>query len=526
MRAGDKASAMQNVSGSVALRPDSISLWSGHFLYVLCLLAAALAAPSYIWDPSHAQFFFLIGTLATWRYSWAAVNWIRFLIYTRMRFPRWRQEMEAMGEEGMPSHVYLLVTSFRIGTETTRRVYESVMREAIHYNRPCTIVVSIVERADEILIKRLFESLTPPEHIKLSVVRIGGTGKRDALACGFRAISMNRPAPDAVVAVIDGDSMLAPGTIAQCVPLFKYMPGLGALTTDELCEVEGRWIFREWYNMRFAQRHVFMSSVSMSRRVLTLTGRMSMMRADIVTQPEFIRQVELDWVDHWRLGRFKFLTGDDKSSWFYILRHGYPMLYVPDVKVVTIETPPDPSFVNSSVVLMRRWFGNMLRTNSRAIRLGIRPMGFFPWISIIDQRISMWTSLTGPIMAILATFFITPLAIFYYLLWIAFTRYIITISLLAARSYVTAWYPLLMYYNQLVGSIIKTFVLFRLDKQKWTRQNTTLSSNRSSFSERLVAFGSAYMHMVSITLFITVLAVVTNVISMPDIDFWYFKLRG
>lgn len=517
---------MTTIENTAPLRPSAFSLYGGHFLYILCLLAAFLSAPAYIWDSNHNEFFFLVGTLAVWRYSWALINWIRFLWYKHIRFPTWRRACEEMGEAGMPGHIYLLVTSFRIGTETTRRVYDSVMREALYYNRPCTIIVSIVEKADESLIKRMFEKLNPPDHVKLSVVRIGGTGKRDALACGFRAICMNRPAPEDIVAVIDGDSMLPHGMIAKCVPLFKLHPDLGALTTDETCEVEGKWIFREWYNMRFAQRHVFMSSVSMSRRVLTLTGRMSMMRANIVTDPEFIRQVELDWVDHWRLGRFKFLTGDDKSSWYYILRHGYPMLYVPDVQIITIETPPDPSFITSSIVLMRRWFGNMLRTNSRAIRLGVKPMGFFPWISIIDQRISMWTALTGPVLALLATFFVTPLALFYYLLWIAFTRYVITLSLLAARPYVTAWYPLLMYYNQLVGSIVKTFVLFRLDKQKWTRQNTVLSSNRSSLSERLVAMGSAYMHIASITLFVTILAWMTNVIETPDMEYWFYKLRG
>ncbi|MBY0354621.1 MAG: glycosyltransferase family 2 protein [Rickettsiales bacterium] len=517
---------MQPQTGYAPLRPETSTLIVGHVFFVLCLSAACLAAPPYIFDPTHKEFFFLVGSLAVWRYSWALVNWLRFLYYTHVRFPAWRRQVEDMGDDGMPPHIYLLVTSFRIGTETTRRVYESVMREADFYQRPCTIVVSIVEKADEVLIKRMFEHLALPDHVKLSIVRIGGTGKRDALACGFRAISMNRPAAGSVVAVIDGDSMLPEGILAKCAPLFTLMPDLGALTTDETCEVEGRWIFREWYNMRFAQRHVFMSSVSMSRRVLTLTGRMSMMRADIVCNPQFIQQVEQDWVDHWRLGRFKFLTGDDKSSWFHILRHGYPMLYVPDVQVVTIETPPDPSFINSSIVLMRRWFGNMLRTNSRAIRLGVRPMGWFPWISIIDQRISMWTALTGPVLAILGTIFVTPLAIFYYILWIAFTRYVITLSLLAARPYVSPWYPLLMYYNQMMGSIIKTFVLFRLDKQKWTRQNTTLSSNRSSFSERMVAFGSAYMHVVSIMLFVTVLAMVTKVISMPDVQFWYLKLKG
>ncbi len=500
--------------------------WLGHVLYITVWTLFALALPKVIWDPEAAQFLFIIGFIAIWRYSWGALNWVRHHIYTKSVFPRWRKHAESLGEVGMPSHVYLLVTSFRIGTETTRRVYQSAFREAIHYGRPVTIVVSVVERADQTFIKQMFMQMQPPESVKLVFVRIAGTGKRDALACGFRAISKQQPPRDAVVAVIDGDSMLNEGLIAKCVPFFTSMPNLGALTTDEVCEVDGRWVFKEWYNLRFAQRHIFMSSVSISRRVLTLTGRMSMFRADIICDPDFVRAVELDWVDHWRLGRFKFLTGDDKSSWYYLLKKGYPMIYVPDVQVVTIETPPDPSFFKSSVVLMRRWFGNMLRTNARAIALGPGPMNWFPWISIMDQRISMWTSLTGFVAAILATFALDPFAFIYYLLWIGLTRYVLTLSLLAARPKVSAFYPFLLYYNQIVGSFIKTVVLFRLDKQKWTRQKTTLRVTRTGMMERMVAFSSAYMHLFAFGLLVAALSTLANIIRAPELGFWYHMLKG
>lgn len=503
-----------------------MTILQGHILYILALTAAAFALPPVVWDPSANEFMFIVGGIAIWRYCWGLLNWIRFHIYQKLVFPRWRAQLDAMGEDAMPPHIYLLVTSFRIGTETTRRVYDSVMREAIHYNRPATIICSIVERSDEILIKQLFDALNPPAHLKLILVRIAGTGKRDALAFGFRAISKQNPPEGAVAAVIDGDSMLPQGTLARCAGLFVLQPDLGALTTDEICEVEGNWIFRKWYNMRFAQRHIFMASVSLSRRVLTLTGRMSMFRADLLTRPEFIERVEMDWIDHWRLGRFKFLTGDDKSSWYDMIKGGHPMIYVPDVKVVTIETPPDPSFLKSSIVLMRRWFGNMLRTNARAIALGPRPMGWFTWISIIDQRVSMWTSLTGLVAALLLSISVLPEAMIYYLWWIAFTRYVITLSLLAGRPSVDAFYPFLLYYNQIVGSFVKTVVLFRLDKQKWTRQNTVLKRQNFSASERLAAYSSTYMHVFSFTLFVAVLATLSNIIHMPDITFWQHILWG
>lgn len=498
----------------------------GHGLYVLALVAFGMALPPVVWDSYSHSFMFVIGGLAVWRYSWGLLNWIRYHIFNYIVFPRWRRAANAVAEEELPDMVYLLVTSFRIGAETTRRVYESVFVEAVSYGRPVAIVASIVERADEGIIRQLFDRFVDSPLVTLTFVRIAGTGKRDALACGFRAISKMNPPAGSVAAVVDGDSLLTEGSLRKTVPLFVSMPDIAALTTDETCEVEGRQIFREWYNMRFAQRHIYMGSVSLSRRVLTLTGRMSMFRAEILCRPDFIQQVELDWIDHWRLGRFKFLTGDDKSSWFYLARHGYQMIYVPDVTVLTIETPPHDSFVQSSVVLMRRWFGNMLRTNSRAIALGPSKLALFPWVTVIDQRLSMWTSLTGLFMAVLTTFAVTPFSMLYYIWWMMFTRYVITLSLLAGRKTVSAWYPFLLYYNQIVGSLIKTTVLFRLDKQKWTRQNTVLQLNRTSMRERMMHFSSLYMHAFALVVFVGLLATLSGIINVPDMAFWKYIIIG
>ncbi len=498
----------------------------GHAAYLLALVAFTVSLPSSLWDPESRNFILIIGYIALWRYSWWGINLVRFLIYEKRVFPRWRAIINQRQSELMPSHVYLLVTSFRIDTQTTRLVYDSCLREAVNFNSkhhiPVSIVASIVEKSDEVLIKKLFALHRPSPTVKLIFTRIGGTGKRDALAYGFRAISKTCPPGDAVAAVIDGDSMLEPDLIEKCVPLFKLHPDLGALTTDEICRVEGNWKFRDWYSMRFAQRHIYMSSVSLSKRVLTLTGRMSMFRTDIVCDPAFIERVELDWIDHWRLKRFKFLTGDDKSSWFHILSRGYAMLYVPDVKVMTIETPPDPSFFRSSVMLMRRWFGNMLRTNDRAIKLGPKIMGWFPWISIIDQRLSMWTALTGLTVTLLAWLAGIEYALVFYLYWMMLTRYLLVLTFLFSRPTVSATYPFFLYYNQIVGSFIKTYVLFRLDKQRWTRQNTALSLGRGVWAQRLVSFSSFYMHAFAYAVFILGLAFITDILSPPNLHYWMF----
>ena len=226
-----------------------MDLLTGHLLYLLAMTAYAFAVPELLWNPDTKRFIFIIGILAIWRYGWAILNWVRFLIFKHKVFPKWRKKVDDAGEGALPSHNYFLVTSFRIGSETTRRVYDSVVAEAINCGIPTTIVVSLVERADQGLVKKIFENHSPPEHVKLVFVRIAGTGKRDALAVGFRAISRRCPPEDSVVSVIDGDSMLPLGMVRKCAPFFKTMPNLGALTTEEVCEVEGKWLFRDWYNI-------------------------------------------------------------------------------------------------------------------------------------------------------------------------------------------------------------------------------------------------------------------------------------
>jgi glycosyltransferase Alg8 len=147
-------------------------------------------------------------------------------------------------------------------------------------------------------------------------------------------------------------------------------------------------------------------------------------------------------------------------------------------------------------------------------------MGWFTWIAVIDQRISMWTALTGPVVSILATFFITPFALVYYLLWVMITRYVVTLSLLASRKRVSAFYPFLLYYNQVMGSVIKTIVLFRLDKQRWTRQNTTLNMDRQRWAELKLQLSAASMNALAYACFLLALASVAGIVRVPNFSLW------
>ncbi|CCM78532.1 glycosyltransferase [Rhizobium mesoamericanum] len=492
-----------------------------HLAYIALILGMASVTPIDSLASAHSGALFGLGFLAVWRYGWGLTHFVRSNIYRSIVFPKMRAEAENAMRESADilgdQHVFLLVTSFRIDGDTTAAVYRAAFEAAKRAQGGATVVASIVEMGDQRLVKLLYRLICGDDsNVQLVITRIAGTGKRDALAYAFRAISRQEPEADDVVAVIDGDSIVPPDFVSKCVGFFRADSSVGALTTDEVSRVHGKAKFHIWYSLRFAQRHILMSSNGLSRKVLTLTGRMSMFRASIICNPDFVKQVESDYVDHWRFGRLKFLTGDDKSSWFWLLRNRYKMLYIPDVVVATVEEPPSKHFLPAATQLMVRWFGNMLRTNSRALALGSSKTGLFTWWTIFDQRVSMWTSLAGLAMVVLVGLFETPFAFLIYVLWVLVTRYLLTLMLFNSRRRVSALYPFFIYFNQIYGSIIKTYIFFHLNKQKWTRQKTTLVDSRTRFENRVREASSTLTHVIAIMIFVTIVALVLGQLAIPD----------
>jgi mannuronan synthase len=411
--------------------------------------------------------------------------------------------------------VFFIVTSYRITPETTTHVYRSAIAEAVRYGAPATIVASVVEIADQRLIKALFRQMRPPDHVRLMFVRLPGLGKRVGLGVALRAVARTIPRPDAAVVILDGDALVRPGTLTRCLPLFHAQPGIDGITTDQDALVQGGPWITAWFRWRFAQRHMHMSSLGLSRRLLNMTGRMSLFRIEVATDPSFIQMVEDDHLDHWRLGRFRLLTGEDKSTWLWLLERGRGMLYVPDVRTVTLESPPAPGFFRPTSMLMLRWFGNMLRASGPAIALGPRTVGPFAWWCLIDQRLSMWTPLIGPTVAILFALAYSPVFLYTYLLWIGTTRLLLSLAMLTQRERISGLYPMIFYYNQLYGAVVKSYVLFRLDRQRWTRQNIALERGLGVWQARLHAWGSAYLHGLAMLLLVTAVALWSGVLPPP-----------
>lgn len=437
----------------------------------------------------------VIGLVGAWRYSWAALNFARAALYCRRDYPRLRAHSEAAYEErDRPARAFFLVTSYRIPQEVTAKVYRSVFRAALASKGGAEVVASVVSPEDAHLIKALHAQICVGSGVALTVDRLQGTGKRDALAAGLRKITKRHPTPEDIVLLVDGDSCVPEDIVARSAPFFTN-PRVGALTTNEVAKIARPGLFEDWFNLRFDQRQVMMCSMGLSRRVLTLTGRMSVFRADLATHGEFIRAVENDYIDHWRLGRLRFLTGDDKSTWFWLLRYGYQMLYLPDVQSVSLESQPKAYFGPSAITLMVRWFGNMLRTNGRALALSRRQIGPFAWWSLLDQRMSIWTTLIGPTAAILAGLLYDPMIFIAYGLWVMLTRYVFCAAIAGFNGKgFRATYPGLLYFSQLGGALVKSYVSFRLDRQKWTRQDGGFAQDRS-FARQ---FASAYLHTLAV----------------------------
>ena len=472
---------------------------AGHLAYLALCIALALSVPGHALARSSGVLI-VIGAIGAWRYGWAVVNFSRAVWYLRVAYPRLkRRAMTRYARRANPAHAYFLITTYKIEPAISVEVYRALFRAAARSDGGATIVASVVDIADERLIRTLFERM--PETaagVHLVVDRIAGTGKRDALARSLRLIARQAPSRHDVVVFVDGDSCVPPDIVARTAPIFTD-PAYGALTTDERVAIRQPGLFRDWFRLRFIQRQVMMSSTGLSGRVLTLTGRMSVFRADLATDPDFVRQVQHDHIDHWRLGRVRFVTGDDKSTWFWLLKHGYLMAYLPDVASVSMETQPRPGFVDSAVTLMIRWFGNMLRNSGRALALPPRRIGYFTWWSVLDQRLGIWTTLSGPISIMLTAIFIEPLILPAYLAWILFTRYLYCTILCAFRGQsFPISFPFLLYFGQIVGAGVKSFVLFRLDRQRWTRQSSAASATARPAGARIRALSSVYLHSLTL----------------------------
>lgn len=465
-------------------------------LWALGVSAIGLIGLCLLRDPDRVALYGLpgligMGVIGTWRWSWWVFQVIRSRIYLHWVFPRWRRQANKIPVEQLPP-VCFLVPTYKEKPWITERVFRAIALEAKSLTKPTTVLVTSSSHQENAAILEVLKSVDPElSSIRLIQMVQTGEGKRKAMADGLRELARLNLPEDTVVALMDGDSELTEGTLRRCLPFFRLFPKMGALTTDELPLVQGSYVFSEWFHLRMSQRHYQMCSVSLSRKVMCLTGRFSLFRAETALHSSFADQLEIDTLDDWLWGRFKFLSGDDKSTWFWLLRRGYDMIYIPDVIVYSIETISG-SLMDRAYQNMRRWYGNMLRNSDRAIGLGPWKSGFFMWYCFIDQRISYWTSLFTP--GLLLIFLLQGhwLAVCLVASWILFSRPLMLIVIFWGRKSILKpiHFPLLLV-SQWVSSLIKIWTQMNLAQQKWSNRGNQSITAEGSGWRRVAKIGTS-----------------------------------
>lgn len=421
----------------------------------------------------------VLGFIGACRYLWVLTHCVRAVLYEFYMYPKLRFAADQLPEEEkMPGKVFFIIPTYGEKPEVSRQMLDSVLDEAARITSQVIIVVNAGSEEDDEIFRDILDSRPALPNVEMRFVRQVG-GKRGGLAeCLSRLMNEQVDQNDALV-LMDGDTVLGAGIMEKCLPLFVTRPKLGAITTDNISVTKGNWMYRKWYTLRFSMRHRMMKSQSLSRQLLVLTGRFSIFRANECLTDEFVSYLENDRIKHWLHGEIKFVTGDDKSTWYCLLKRGCEMLYVPDAHIFCMEdSGPQPILM--SVKKMHRWFGNMLRNNGRAIRLGPGRQKPFIWWCHIDQRISMFTSLMGPVAAIWAAFWISPYYLVAYGMIVVLARlaYALLLTIEGHRMSFTD-IPLLLY-TQWAGSSVKIYTMFHLHRQKWDSHRQSSDSNKAA----------------------------------------------
>lgn len=429
----------------------------------------------------------VLGFIGMWRYLWLVTHCIRAAIYEYLVYPKLQFKASQLPQdEKYPRRIYTLIPTWKEKPAVTRRMLQSVLTEALATPSEMTIFVNAGSESEEDLFREIRDNFAGAENVKMEFVRQIG-GKRQGMAdCLYRLSQFDIHESD-IVTLMDGDTVLGRGIFEKCLPLFALRPKLDAITTDNIAVTEGNWLYRKWYTLRFSMRHRYMKSLSLSNQLQVLTGRFSLFRARECVKPEFISSLENDRIKHWLHGEIEFVTGDDKSTWYTLLKKGSQMLYVPDAIIYCMEDSGPRPF-RTSIQKMHRWFGNMLRNNGRAIGLGMASQSPFVWWCHVDQRLSMYTSLLGPVSAIWAAIWLSPYYLLIYAMLVLLVRTIYIVLLIFEGHRLSLVDIPMLLYTQWVGSIVKIYTLFHLHHQKWDSHRTDMEDGekREPFLDFLI----------------------------------------
>jgi glycosyltransferase Alg8 len=489
------------------------------FLYIAVLVIVVTELPKNVvmyYETRSALLGFSF--LGLWRYGWLFTHIVRSLLYSHWVFPRRRLLADRLWNGGWrPPRLTIMMTTFKELPSTTEKVLQSIVEQGAEMGVPLRLFIGTGTDADELVIERYFKKQRPPFSLQVILVRQKLPGKRFAIGQTLRAILRHGLEADDAVIFMDGDTFFTPGCLRKCLPFFALYPTLQALTTNENSIVHNgpEWM-KKWLEMRFAQRHFTMQSYCFSNKVLTLTGRMSVFRGKHLLEPGFMEIVEQDCLAHWLWGAYRFLSGDDKSTWYYLLKAGADMFYIPDALTTTIENIQGNAVTRMKENL-KRWTGNTLRNGERAMALGPRKIGFFIWWCLVDQRITVWTMFFGHAIFLTLALTRTPAFLVVAVAWIACTRLFLASILFYHSRRIDLSFPFLLYINQAASAIVKIYILFRLPQQRWTnRGDQQAGFNAEHGSLPLREWVASYLTLFYCTLCLFCVLLYLKLITFPQ----------
>lgn len=502
--------------------PNYLSKWTlAQFTWFLIifmgLIWLLMNVPNRFFNPAVLHVTMVLGALGFWRFGWWFTHALRAQIYSQIKWPGMRRRADALWDNGWrPKQLHIQMTTYFEEPSITKQVIGSILGQIQREGIPTTIYIGTGSAYDEQIIRTFVETYgqdIPDDLAQLVFVRQNQPGKRMAIGLILRAICRAGAEPDDLVIFMDGDALFGNDVLRKTLPLFGADPTLQALTTDEEVICFGPVWIAKWLDMRFAQRRLAMQSHALSDRVLTLTGRTSLFRARHILDERFIRTIEADHLDHWLWGRFRFLSGDDKSTWYRLLSVGAKMTYVPDATVYTIEVIKENGLARM-IQNFRRWSGNMLRNGARAIALGPTAMPFFIWWCVVDQRIAMWTMMVSPVMAVVGSM-IAPGYFWNCIIWVLFSRVVLCLFLFGYSRRADMSWPVILYLNQVINASVKIYMIFHLSKQKWANRGNQSVGEGGGRIEAYKSMIAKFQLATAVSAFLMIILIYMGLIEMP-----------
>lgn len=459
-----------------------------------------------------------VGIWGIIRWGLKFINILRVLIYRRIYYPMLRRKNK--GIKGDIKEINVIVPTYKEKDWITYAVFKSISIETAKTDIPVNIVVNTSDEGDINNINETLKEFPLKNNTKLVIIRQQGKGKRNALAESLKYIQEHADRENGVVIFMDGDSIWGEDLLLKTIPFFENNPKTGGLTTDEELVSFGSEFYNRWFDHRLALRDYYMSSHALSKRLLCLTGRFSLVRSELALRPEFIEMVEDDHIHHWLWGRIKFLGGDDKSTWFWVYKNGHKVgkpdfIYVKDALVYTIECIDNENGYIRAHQNLKRWFTNTARNNTRSMMiLPFFRAPFFIWLAIVLQRLTMFTNFFGIATAVTLSIVLDPIFIPAFLYLTIIGALFSTLMFSINRKRLLFWGPLIHINNQWIGNFIKLWAFSHIAQQKWAhRGGQKMGVSKTDFSNVLRLWYCKYEFGMKIALIIFIVLIMTGVIS-------------